>query len=118
VFKLLFMLGTFLAVAMALLALRQHRLELTSESVKIHDQIQSREQSLWAQRALIAERTNPWALASGLRAAGVDTGAALTSHASASAPGATNTPPAIETDLAAPVRGDTGGGHANADHPR
>ncbi len=111
------MLGTFLALAMALLALRQHRLELTSQSVKIHDEIHAREQSLWAQRAQIAERTNPWALASGLRDAGVDTGAALRPHTSTKAAGSGNAPPAIETDLVAPVRGDAGGGRVNPNRP-
>jgi hypothetical protein len=106
VFKLLFTLGTFLVVALALLALRQHRLELTSESMKIHDEISAREHTLWDQRAEIARRTNPWALASGLQAAGVDTGAALTPRPS-SKPAA----PAIQTDLAAPFRGDAG--HVN-----
>ena len=115
-FKLLFILGTFLVVALALLAVRQHRLDLTSESVKIHDEIQAREHSLWDQRAQIAEHTNPWALASGLREAGVDTGAALNPHESQRAV-TPSAPPAIETDLLAPVRGD-GGGHANANRPR
>jgi hypothetical protein len=117
VFKLLFTLGTFLLVALALLALRQHRLELTSESMKIHDQITAREHTLWDQRVEIARRTNPWALASGLQKAGVDTGGAMSPRPSTNARSG-NLPPAVETDLVAPVRGDAGGGgHANPDRP-
>jgi hypothetical protein len=135
VFKLLFTLGTFLMVALALLALRQHRLELTSQSMKIHDEITAREHTLWDQRVEIARRTNPWALAAGLQKAGVDTGGAMTPRQSAN-PRAGVSLPAIETDLVAPVRGDVspvrpdpapvrsssgsggGNGHANPDRPR
>ena len=122
--KLLFTLGVFLIVALALLALRQHRLELTSESMKIHDQIEARNQTLWGQRVEIARRTNPWTLAAGLQAAGVDTGGAMTQRARpAVRPAAPSN--AVVTDLVAPVRGDApvsgapgNAGHSNANRPR
>jgi hypothetical protein len=141
VFKLLFTLGTFLVVALALLALRQHRLELTSQSMKIHEEITAREHTLWDQRVEIARRTNPWALAAGLQKAGVDTGGAMTPRQSTN-PRVGVALPAVETDLVAPVRGDVaparpeplpvrggavgagnmggsnGNGHANPDRPR
>ncbi len=74
-------LGTFLAVALAVLALRHERLEVTAETVRIHDQILARHQTLLDQRVAIAKQTNPWALAAGLKTAGVDTGDALASRA-------------------------------------
>lgn len=114
-FKLLFTLGTFLVVALSLLALRQRRLELTSESVQIHDRIMAREQTLWGERVEIAQRTNPWALNAGLKAAGIDTGAAMSERDTGKKPpGAAAAPGAIETDLVAPVQN---GGHANPNRP-
>ena len=70
------MLGTFLLVALAMLALRQRRLEMTADSVRIHDEILTRRQTLLDQRVQISKQTNPWALAAGLKAAGMETGAA------------------------------------------
>src|SRR4051812_20037415 len=99
-FKLLAMIITFLLVALSLLAIRQHRLELTAQSAKIYDQIRERNQTLLDQQVQIAKITNPWAVASALEKSGVNVGDALK-------PKITNlnktTPtPAIETDLTAP----------------
>jgi len=116
---LLVMLGTFLLIALAMLALRQRRLEVTSETVKIHDEILARRQTLLDQRVQIARQTNPWALAAGLKAAGMDTGNALEVQPGVSTRSTTNGPatPAIETDLVAPVMND-GNGHSNPNRPR
>jgi hypothetical protein len=109
-------------VALAMLALRQHRLEVTAETVHIHDQILARRQSLLDQRVQIARQTNPWALAAGLKAAGMDTGAALEPRTSGvpTMPGPVI--PQVETDLVAPLVGhstiDDGNGHANGNRPR
>ena len=112
--------GAFLLVALALLALRERRLALTSESVKIHAQIVARQQSLWDERVQIARRTNPWALAAGLQKAGMNAGDVMdptdTVTARASA-GAARAAPAVETDLTAAVRED-GTGHVNAERPQ
>jgi hypothetical protein len=111
------MLGTFLMVALVVLALRHHRLEVTSETVWIHDEILARKQMLLDQRVEIARQTNPWALAAGLKAAGMDTGNALESRTSSvpKAPGPVI--PRVETDLVAPVV-DSSGGHSNANRPK
>jgi hypothetical protein len=101
VLKLLIMLVAFLGVALALLGLRQHRMELTSESVKIYDQIRERNESLLDQRAQIARNTNPWSLAATLKDAGVNTGAALRGRDPE--PHAQATKPQVETDLVAPL---------------
>ena len=76
-FKLLAMIVTFLAVGLTLLALRQHRLELTSQSAAIYDIIRDRNHTLLDQRVEIARKTNPWAIASALHDSGVNTGDAL-----------------------------------------
>jgi hypothetical protein len=119
VFKLLAMLVTFLFVALALLALRQHRLELTSQSASIYESIRDRHQTLLDQRAEIAKRTNPWALANALNEQGVNTGEALRTRATRlpnrdAAPAAPGAAPPVETDLVAPLLDD---GHA-AGRPR
>ncbi len=113
------MLGMFLGVALAVLALRHHRLEVTSKTVRIHDEILARKQTLLDQRVVIARQTNPWALAAGLKAAGVDTGGALESRSSGvpTVPGPVI--PRVETDLVAPVvEGGGGGGHSNLNRPK
>jgi hypothetical protein len=98
--KLLVMLGAFLLVALTLLSLRQHRLELNAQTVKIHSQIRERNDVLLTQQVEIARRTNPWTLAANLQQSGVNTGSALQ-------PRQTSTrnpvPPPIETDLVAPL---------------
>lgn len=100
-FKLLTMLVAFLLVALALLGLRQRRLELTSQSVTIYSQIRERNETLLDQRVLIAQKTNPWTLADALQKSGVNTGAALQTRVTAlKAPA----PTGIETDLTASVR--------------
>ena len=116
VFKLLVMLGTFLLVALAMLALRQRRLEMTAESVKIHDEILARRQTLLDQRVQISKQTNPWALAAGLKAAGMDTGGALEQRPSTADVRSNNGTPAVVTDLVAPVMGDSG--HSNPNRAR
>ena len=103
--------GTFLLVALAVLALRQRRLEMTAESVKIHDDILARRQTLLDQRVEISKRTNPWALAAGLKAAGMETGGALEERPLTTNVKTNNSTPAVVTDLVAPVLGDSG--HAN-----
>ncbi|HUO08654.1 MAG TPA: hypothetical protein VM008_10170 [Phycisphaerae bacterium] len=117
-FKLLVMLGTFLLIALSMLALRQRRLEMTADSVRIHDEILARRQTLLDQRVEISKRTNPWALAAGLKAAGMDTGGALEARPSTQTPsqrtGAASS--GVETDLLAPVMGDSG--HPNPNRPR
>ena len=115
-FKLLVMLGTFLLIALTVLALRQRRLEMTSDSVRIHDAILARRQTLLDQRVQISRQTNPWALAAGLKAAGMDAGGALQARPatpSLQTGAATST---VETDLLAPVMGNSG--HSNSNRPR
>ncbi len=114
-FKLLVMLGTFLLVALAMLALRQRRLEMTAESVRIHDEILARRQTLLDQRVQISKQTNPWALAAGLKAAGMDTGGALEQRPSTNV-GSSNSTPAVVTDLEAPVMDESG--HSNPNRAR
>jgi len=94
-----------------MLALRQRRLEMTAESVRIHDEILARRQTLLDQRVQISKQTNPWALAAGLKAAGMDTGGALEQRPSTTDARSSNATPAVVTDLVAPVMDD--GGHAN-----
>jgi hypothetical protein len=121
VFKLLVTLGTFLLVALALFGLRQHRLELTSECAKIHSQIKNREEVLLDQRVEIARKTNPWALAAGLEAAGLHKPDALVTREGRTGrprPGVTQSTPAVETDLLAPLRDTGGSGHSNPSRPR
>jgi hypothetical protein len=117
VFKLLVMLGTFLLIALAMLALRQRRLEMYSDAVRIHDQIIARRQTLLDQRVQITKKTNSWALAAGLKAAGMDVGGALESRPSVDSRSPSGGPatPAVETDLLAPVMGN---GHSNPSRPR
>ncbi len=67
--KFLAMIGVFLLVGLVLLGLRQHRLELTSQTAKLHDQILDREQVLWGQQEEIARKTNPLAVSAGLKKA-------------------------------------------------
>jgi len=101
VLKLLTMLVAFLLVALALLGLRQRRLELTSESAKIYSTIREKNETLLDQRVEIAKVTNPWTLAWTLKSSGVDPGAALQSRPTSVG---RTTVPAVETDLTAPVR--------------
>ena len=116
--KLLVMLVTFLFVGLALLALRQHRLELTSQSAAIYDTIRDRNHTLLDQRVEIARRTNPWAVASALKDAGINTGQALELRdTQLNKPVASPATPAVETDLVAPLMND-GSGHLNPSRPR
>jgi len=103
VFKLLFMLLVFLGVGMALLGLRQRRLELQSDSVTIYDHIRERQEALLDQRAQIARETNPLTLAALLQHKGVNTGAALQLKDTSLGKGSEAQP--VETDLVAPVMG-------------
>src|SRR3954471_3399162 len=98
--KLLVMLVAFLLVALTLLGLRQHRLELTSESAAIYERIRERNETLLDQRVVIARRTNPWALAAALNESGVDTGDALRARQTrVGEPAPTPGVRPIETDL-------------------
>ena len=101
-FKLLTMLVAFLLVALALLGLRQRRLELTAESAKIYSHIRERNETILSQRVEITRHTTPQTLAAALEASGVNTGAAL--HMRGASVGRGTTPSGIETDLTAPVR--------------
>jgi hypothetical protein len=67
VYKLLTTMLVFLVVALLVLGLRQHRLELTSQTAWLQGQIAQREQTLWGQRMAIARATNPTVLASELQ---------------------------------------------------
>lgn len=101
--KLLTMLVAFLLVALALLGLRQRRLELTSESAGIYSKIREHNETLLDQRVVIAQQTNPKTLATALEERGVNTGGALQMRSSTvNRPG--NMPTGIETDLTAPIR--------------
>ncbi len=131
-FKMLMTLGTFLVVALAVLALRQRRLEVTSDVARIHDEIVARKQTLLDQRVEIAKQTNPWTLAASLKASGVDTGDALElrqrsgNKLGTNGSGSGAARPAVETDLVAPVMEGNGGGsvntsgqgHVNTNRPR
>jgi hypothetical protein len=101
--KLLTMLVAFLLVALALLGLRQRRLELTAESAKIYSQIRERNETILSQRVEITNKTNAPALAGALQASGVNPGAALQLRSSTVNRGGATTP-GPETDLTAPVR--------------
>ena len=98
--KLLVMLVTFLGVGLALLGLRQHRWELNSQSARIYGQIRERNETLLDQRVAIARVTNPWALVAALKDSGMNTGGALERRGTKVG----KTPPAVETDLVAPLR--------------
>ncbi len=113
-------------VALAVLALRHHRLEVTSETVRIHDEILARRQTLLDQRVAIARGTNPWALAAGLKAAGMETGEAMVSRTTAQSAAPGPVIPSVETDLVAPLMsrsrgansgGADAGGHSNPNRP-
>jgi hypothetical protein len=99
-------LGSFLFVALALVGLRHHHLELTSQSAKLFEQIQDRTHTLWGQEAVIAEKTNPIATAKNFKSAGLDTTAftpngALTQPAPKKTKG---TSARDDGDLIAPLR--------------
>ena len=111
-FKLLAMLVTFLLVALCLLGLRQHRLELTSECTRIFDTICDRQHTLLDQRVDIARQTNPWAIAAALQQQGINTGDALRTRQTQLGAKTGNTP-AVETDLIAPLLND---GHTTRTH--
>lgn len=64
----------FLLVALALLGLRQHRLELTSQTAQLQADVQLREQTMWGQRMKIAQETNPVVLAAELKKQGLADG--------------------------------------------
>jgi hypothetical protein len=100
VLKLLVILLTFLGIGIALLGLRQHRLELNAQSVQIYSQIRDRNEKLLSQNIDLAKATNPWALAANLKHSGVNPGAALERRGTQVG----KEPPAVESDLIAPLR--------------
>jgi hypothetical protein len=112
VFKLLAMLVTFLLVALGLLGLRQHRLELTAHSTRIYETIRERQHTLLDQRVEIARRTNPWAIANALETQGVNTGEAMRRRQTQAGrpPGAVQVP-AVESDLVAPLLNNVNRSH-------
>ena len=99
-------------VALVVLALRHHRLEVTSETVRIHDEILARKQMLLDQRSgdRLRRRRIRGRLAAGLKAAGMDTGNALESRTSSVPKAAGPVIPRVETDLVALPVVDGGGG--------
>ena len=124
--KLLFTLGAFLVISLAVLGLRQRRLEISAETARLHDQIKLREQTLWDQQVQIAKSTNPLTLAVNLKSAGMNAGEALQPRATGRRAGGTGAgasakPP--ETDLIAPLRDAAGpepgvSGHSDPRRPR
>ena len=111
--KLLVMLVVCLAVALALLGLRQRRLELTSQSAAIYQQIEERNQTLLDQRVAISLKTNPIAVKDALQATGVNPGPAFETRDTQIGRPASATP-TVETDLVAPLIG----GHDSPSRPR
>ncbi len=104
--KLLFMIIALLLLSLAVLGLRHHRQEVTSQTAKIHALILQREQSLADQKVLITRATNPLTLAINLKAAGMNAGEAMQPRdvrRTRVAPGAP-APGTVETDLVAPLR--------------
>ena len=71
-FKLLFTLLVFLAIGLALLGLRQHRLELTADAARLHQQVTEREQTLWGQEVQIAGPTDPRKITEAIKASGIE----------------------------------------------
>jgi cell division protein FtsL len=61
--KLLICLSSGVVLAVALLQLRQQRLELAHQQTELHDQIKSQESQLWNQQLQIAVYTGPNAMA-------------------------------------------------------
>jgi hypothetical protein len=61
--KLLLCLGSGVVLAIALLQLRQQRLELAHQQTDLHDQIKNQQSRLWSQQLQIAVYTGPNALA-------------------------------------------------------
>ena len=115
--KLLFTLGAFLMLSLAVLGLRHRRLEITSQTVKLQDQIMAREQSMWDQKVQIAEHTNPLALAVNLKTQGMSPGAALLPREARTTKPRTGTTK-VETDLVAPIRDTGSSGHSDPRRPR
>jgi hypothetical protein len=70
--KLFATLIVFLLLALAMLGLRHHRMELTAESARLRDQIRQQEHVLGDQRVQIAKVTNPLILTENLKKAGID----------------------------------------------
>lgn len=119
--KLLFTLGVFLLLSLAVLGLRQHRLEVTSQTARLHDQIKVREQTLWDQRVQIAKSTNPLALAVNLKTAGMSAGEAMQPRSTGRrTPGSTAGAPSHgpETDLAASLGAPPAAGAPGHSDPR
>jgi cell division protein FtsL len=61
--KLLLCLAVGMATAVTLLQLRQQHMELSHQSNQLHDQIESRQATLWNQQLQIAVYTAPNAIA-------------------------------------------------------
>jgi len=104
-------------LSLAVLALRHHRLEITSQTAKLHDTIKAREQSLWDERVQIARNTNPLALAVNLKTQGMSPGAALQPRDTQTKKTRSDAGTHVETDLVGPLR-DSGSGHSNPNRPR
>jgi hypothetical protein len=70
--KLFATLIVFLLLALAMLGLRHHRMELTAQTARLRDQIRQQEHVLGDQRVQIAKVTNPLVLTENLKKAGID----------------------------------------------
>ena len=92
--KLLVMLVSFLLLALAILGIRQHRLEVTSQTSRLIDQIEQRKHELWDQDPKITETSNPLALAQNLKSRGLVGDIGVKDKREADTPG----------DLIAPLR--------------
>ena len=98
-FKLLFTLMVFLMLGLALLGLRQHRLELTAETARLHQQVLDREKTLDGQEVQISQSTNPLKISEAIKASGIELPLPSTGRA-----GPTRTPTDRTGDIVGAVR--------------
>ena len=104
-FKLLVTLVWFLLVGLSLFGLRHQRAELEKQHVDLRRVIERREYTLREHGVPISVVTSQKALVQGLKNAGIDVGDALQMREDrVGRSSAVRRPPAIETDLTAPVR--------------
>ena len=73
--KLLFTLGAFLLLSLTVLGLRQHRLELTAQTARLHNEALQLQQALADQQVEITQKTNPLVLQKELAQMGLAGGA-------------------------------------------
>ena len=103
-FKLLFTIGVFLMLALTLLGLRQHRLELESQTAQLRRiALAEREETLRDQQVTITQRTNPLALLDGLNKKGLDLGQVTTIEMTAGVGDRNDSHGDANRDLTAPL---------------